>query len=79
MFQPGYIDGKWIIRHGITGSGSIRDRNVKQKYWIKYLMWRSDNIHSSHPTFALVLYNHKVHNQLHKLGSACLNTEKLME
>ena len=31
----------------------------------------------SHPTFALVLYNHKVRNQLQKLGSVCLNTENI--
>ena len=40
-------------------------------------MWRSDGIPTSHPTFALVLYNHKVRNQLHKLGSVCLNTEDI--
>ena len=31
VFPPEYIDGKWIIKHDITGSVSIRDRNVKQK------------------------------------------------
>ena len=31
VFPPEYIDGKWIIRHDITGSVNIRDRNVKQK------------------------------------------------
>ena len=77
VFPPEYIDGKWIIRHDITGSVNIRDRNVKQKDWMEYLMWRSDGIPSSHPTFALVLYNHKVRNQLHKLGNVCLNTEDI--
>ena len=72
---PEYIDGKWIIRYDITCSVSIRDRNVKQKDWMEYLMCRSDEISSSHPTFALVFYNHKVRNQLHKLGNVCLNTE----
>ena len=38
-------------------------------------MWRSDDLPTSYPKFALVLYNHKVRNQLHKLGSVCLNTE----
>ena len=38
-------------------------------------MWRSGALPTSHPTFALVLYNHKVRNQLHKLGSSRLNTE----
>ena len=31
VFPPEYIDSKWIIRHDITGSVSIRDRNVKKK------------------------------------------------
>ena len=42
-----------------------------------YVMWRSDGLLTSHPTFALVLYNHKVCNQWHKLGSVCLNTENI--
>ena len=40
-------------------------------------MWRSDGLPTSHPTFALVLYNHTVRNQLHKLESVCLNTEDI--
>ena len=28
IFQPEYIDGKLIIRHDITGSITIRERNV---------------------------------------------------
>ena len=32
---PAYIDGKWIIRYDITGSVSVRDRNVKQKDWME--------------------------------------------
>ena len=77
MFPPEYIDGKWIIRYGITGSVSIRDRHVKQKDWLEYLMWRSDGIPSCHPSFVLVLYNDKVLNQLHKLGNVGLNTEDI--
>ena len=75
VFPPEYTVGKLIIRYDITGSVTIRDKNVKQKDWMEYLMRRSDGISSSHPTFALVLYNHKVRNQLHKLGNVCLNTE----
>ena len=52
---PEYIDCKWNIRYDITGSVNIRDRSVKQKDWMEYLMWRSDGIPSSHSTFALVL------------------------
>ena len=77
VFPPEYIDGKWIIRHDITSSVFVRDRHIKQNNWMEYLMWRSDGIPSSHPTFALVLYNHKVRNQLHKLGNVCLNTEDI--
>ena len=42
---------------------------------MEYLMWTSDVLPTSHPTFALALYNHKVCNQLHKRGSVYLNTE----
>ena len=42
---------------------------------MEYLMWKSDGLPTSHPTFVLVHYNHKVRNQLYKFGSACLNTE----
>ena len=44
---------------------------------MEYLIWRSDSLPTSHPTFALVLYNYKVRNKLHKLGSVCLNTEDI--
>ena len=40
-------------------------------------MWRSDGLPTSHPTFALILYNHKVRNQLQKLGMVCLNSENI--
>ena len=36
VFPSEYIDGKWIIRYDITGSISIRDRNVKQIDWMEY-------------------------------------------
>ena len=75
VFSTEYIDDKLIIRYDIIGSVFIRDRNVKRKDWKENLMWRSDGIPSSHPTFALVLYNQKVRNQLHKLGNMCLNTK----
>ena len=42
-----------------------------------YLMWRSDDLLTSHPIFSLVLFNHKVRNQLQKLGSICLNTKDI--
>ena len=63
--------------HDITGCVFIRDRNVNEKDWMESLMWRSDGIPSSHPTFALVLYNYKVRNQLHELWSVYFNTEDI--
>ena len=77
IFQPEYIEGKWTIRHDITGSIIVRKRNVDQNDCMEYLMWRSNGLPTSHQTFVLVLYNHKVRNQLHKLGSICLNTEDI--
>ena len=44
---------------------------------MKSLMWKSDVLPIIHRTFVLVLYNYKVRNQLHKLGSLCLNTESI--
>ena len=76
-FQPEYIERKWTIRHDITGSVIVREINVKQNDWIKYLIWGSDGLPNSHPTFILVLYNHNVRNQLHKLGSVSLNIEDI--
>ena len=40
-------------------------------------MWRSDGLPTSHPIFVLVLYNHKVRNQLNKLRSILLNIEDI--
>ena len=34
IFQPEYIEGKRTIRHDITGSITIRQRNVNQNGWI---------------------------------------------
>ena len=39
-------------------------------------MWRPGGVHTSRPIFALSL-NHKVRNQLHKLGNMYLNTEDI--
>ena len=40
-------------------------------------MWRLYCLPTNHPTFTLVLYNHKIRNQLQKLGNVCLNTEDI--
>ena len=44
---------------------------------MEYLMQRFDSLPTSHLIFVLVLYNHKVCNQVHKFGSLCLNTEDI--
>ena len=40
-------------------------------------MWRSDGIPASHPTFSLVLYNHKIRDSLHKQGRFVLNSSDI--
>ena len=40
-------------------------------------MWRGDDMPVKHPTFCLVLYNHKIRSQLHSQGRVILNTSNL--
>ena len=40
-------------------------------------MWRSDGRPTEHPTFSLVLYNHKTKIALQKQGSYCINTSEI--
>ena len=75
IFQQEYIESKWTFRHDITGYITVREKKFNQNDRMKYLMWRSDGLPTSHPIFVLVFYNHRVRNQLHKLGSVCINTE----
>ena len=77
IFKPEYIESKQTIRYDITGSITVRARNVNQNDQMEYLMTRSEGLPTSHPTFTLVLYNHKICNQLQKLGIVCLNTENI--
>ena len=77
IFQSEYIEGKQTIRHDITRFITVRERNINQNNWMEYLMWRSDGLSTGHLTFVLVLYNHKVRDQLQKLASVCLNTENI--
>ena len=74
-----YFNGqfRWIINGDITGFSGIRDKSVKQIQWQEYLMWRSDGIPASHPTFSLVLYNHKIRDSLHKQGRFVLNSSDI--
>ncbi len=65
---------EWRIFHDPTGWGSPRDKTVKMNIWYKYMMWCSDEQPAAHPTFALVLYNHNIKNQLQQQGQYLLNT-----
>lgn len=76
LFIPTWDEhvGEWRIYHDITGWGGLRDQGIKFVDWCDYLMWRSDGRCVSHPTFALVLSNHKMKEQCQKQGSYVLNT-----
>ena len=56
---------------------TVRDKHVNLKDWIQYLMFRSDGVPAAHPTFALVLHNHKIKQQLQGQGQYVLNTSGL--
>jgi hypothetical protein len=79
IFIPTYIqikenEWKWVILHDITGWMQHRDKEIKFFEWCEYLMWRSDGRPVSHPTFALVLGNHKMKSQLQQQGRYVINT-----
>lgn len=79
VFIPTYIqinenEWKWVILHDITGWTEHRDKDIKFFEWCEYLMWRSDGRPVSHPTFALVLGNHKMKSQLQQQGRYVINT-----
>lgn len=79
VFIPAYIQTdentwEWVILHDITGWKTARDKALTFSQWSNYLMWRSDGVPASHPTFALVLRNHKIKCQLQQQGSYVLNT-----
>ena len=40
-------------------------------------MWRSDGITASHPTFSLVIYNHKIKTSLQGQGQFVINTSEM--
>ena len=78
IFYPVYIkinnQFQWTILGDITGSTFTRDVKVNMLSWEDYLFWRSDGLPSAHPTFSLVLYNHKLRNSLQKQGFFVLNS-----
>jgi hypothetical protein len=81
LFIPTYtkVDNemKWVIFHDVTGVPFARERNVPMLRWYEYMMWRSDGRPTEHPTFSLVLYNHKTKMALQKQGSYCINTSEI--
>lgn len=81
MFMPVYVHFKgemrWVILNDITGSHRTRENSVSIHKWYNYIMWRSDGIPSSHPTFSLVLYNHKMRNSLQSQGRLNINTSDI--
>ena len=79
VFVPTYkqlSDGSWswVIQHDITGHRGPRDKAVSVSKWYEYMMWRSDGIPASHPTYSLVTYNHKLKNSLQSQARFVINT-----
>jgi hypothetical protein len=78
VFVPTWItlDGvsKWVILNDITGWETIREKPVTFNAWVEHMVWRSDGKPASHPTFALVLNNHKMKSQLQRQGQYVANT-----
>lgn len=72
LFIPVYIvknhvnnEYGWVIFHDITGWSGPCDKIVNRVQWYEHMMWRSDgNRPAPHPTFGLILYNHKVKKSL---------------
>ena len=64
----------WVIQHDITGHCGAREKSVSICKWYEYMMWRSDGIPASHPTFSLVLYNHKLKNSLQSQARFVINS-----
>ena len=68
---------KWVILQDITGTPFPRETRVSMNRWYDYIMWRSDGRPTEHPTFSLVLYNHKIKTALQKQGAYCINTSEI--
>ena len=77
VFIPSYVEfnGKyqWMIFNDITGFPYPREKAASINKWYEHLMWRSDGIPASHPTFSIVLYNHKIKSSLQKQGQYVVN------
>ena len=82
VFVPDYIEvapgeWQWVILNDITGFHTNHDRNLTFEEWHRHLMWRSDGIPASHPTFSLVVYNEKLRNGLQKQGRYIINSSDI--
>ena len=80
LFIPTYFNSKWVIQHDISGCMNIcdaREKEVKFKEWLQFMMFRSDGAPASHPTFALVAMNHKMKQQLQGQGQFALHTSDM--
>ena len=81
LFYPVYTvyRGKlqWIINGDITAHVENRDKYVNRNHWYEYLMWRSDGQPAAHPTFSLVLFNHKTRDALQKQGRFVLKSSDI--
>ena len=77
VFIPHYIEfnGKheWIILNDVTGFPYTREKSLSINKWYEHQMWRSDGVPASHPTFSIVLYNHKIKSSLQKQGQYVIN------
>ena len=55
----------------------LEKKEVNHNHWYEYLMWRSDGQPAGHPTFSLVLFNHKTCDALQKQGRFVLNSSDI--
>jgi hypothetical protein len=77
-YIPSYIyfhgEMRWVILNDITGSFGVREKSVTVKKWLENEIWRSDGVPAGHPTWAIVLNNHKMKMSLQKQGSYVIST-----
>ena len=79
VFTPNYIqvsknEWEWVILHDITGWRTHQDKGISFAKWREFMMCGSNSNPVSHPTFALLLGNHKIKCQLQQQGKYVLNT-----
>ena len=80
IFIPTYLNGEWVILHDYTqcfNMKQVREVTVNYKDWLQFMMFQSDGVPASHPTFSLVALNHKMKSQLQTQGHYVLNTSNM--